>query len=163
MNSHHSYLFSISVLVLLLMAAGCAGDVEVAGLQALEPPALDGAAEVDSLEPIFRWQQFDPVSTLGAGLQKQIRDISYDFKIWSGDDGRPGALVYERRNLIAPFHRLSEPLSPSTEYYWSVRARFQLDGNDRVTEWSVRKGVGISNPRRSPIVPNPAFLHFETP
>jgi hypothetical protein len=36
-------------------------------------------------------------------------------------------------------YRIDMMLEPSTEYYWTVRARFKLDGQTRVTRWSYHK------------------------
>ncbi len=157
-----------SVLLAVLLVAGCEGSVvAVFGLQPLDPPAVRGAAEVDSLQPTFRWQPFNPDEAFGEDVQEtreRIHNITYEFKIWAGNNGRPGALIYQRRGLAVPFHSLEQPLSAMSEYFWSVRARFELGGKTRVTEWSVRLvTVSPKNTRRSPIVPNPAFLHFETP
>jgi hypothetical protein len=33
-------------------------------------------------------------------------------------------------------HKIGVPLEPASEYFWSVRARFKLDGKVRVTMWS---------------------------
>jgi len=33
-------------------------------------------------------------------------------------------------------HTIVLPLEPSSEYFWTVRARFKFDGKTRVTPWS---------------------------
>ena len=43
---------------------------------------------------------------------------------------------YDRQGLPHPRHRLEEPLEPSTEYFWSIRVRFKLDGELRLTQWA---------------------------
>ena len=89
------------VLLAVLLVAGCAGSVvAVAGLQPLDPPAVIGAAEVDSLQPTFRWQPFNPDEAFGEDAQEtreRLRNVTYDLKIWAGNKGWPGPLVYQRR------------------------------------------------------------------
>jgi hypothetical protein len=82
-------------------------------------------------------------------LLERISDVRYDLRIWASVGGGPGALVYERLGLDLPVHkeegsptvehRLDLPLSPGTEYLWSVRARFKLDGAERATRWSMNQ------------------------
>ena len=47
-----------------------------------------------------------------------------------------GDVVYAREGLPAPWHTVEQPLAPGGRYFWSVRARFELDGRERVTDWS---------------------------
>jgi len=80
-------------------------------------------------------------------------------------DYRAGDLVYERSGLELVVvtrsgdgaaaetpprayveHRIDAPLLPGTVYLWSVRARFLLDGEERVTPWSFRRSDGASRP-----------------
>ena len=49
-------------------------------------------------------------------------------------------------------------LEPSNQYLWSVRARFRIDGNMRVTEWGM---AGL--PLRNESVPNLPCFRFKTP
>ena len=42
------------------------------------------------------------------------------------------------------FHKLETPLSPAARYFWTVRARFKLDGVTRVTPWARIHGSGSS-------------------
>jgi hypothetical protein len=44
--------------------------------------------------------------------------------------------VLERRGIEGTSYRPEQPLAPDSEYVWSVRARFELDGNQRTTRWS---------------------------
>ncbi len=71
----------------------------------------------------------------------------------------PPASVYARAGIPAPSHTLEEAVQPSTKYFWTVRARFELDGQPRVTEW----GVTDSFVRRLVPVPNPFSFRFKTP
>ena len=56
--------------------------------------------------------------------------------VWEVREGSPGKLAYERRALPAPQHEMEQPLEPSTRYFWSVHARFEIGGEPRLTDWS---------------------------
>ncbi len=45
----------------------------------------------------------------------------------------PPASVYARAGIPALSHTLEEAVQPSTKNFWTVRARFELDGQPRVT------------------------------
>jgi hypothetical protein len=108
---------------------------------------------VDSLQPTLRWQPFPgehdyPVATFRIGPVGEVkpfvpvdtaivRDITYDLRIWDVLDEKPVGLAYEVERLPDPSHKLTRPLKPDTEYYWSVRARFVLNGQQRVSDWSL--------------------------
>jgi len=64
--------------------------------------------------------------------------VTYDLRIWRGmsADQFSDDLVYARDDLVNPSHEVEVPLSRGCWYFWSVRARFKLDGQTRVTEWS---------------------------
>lgn len=38
--------------------------------------------------------------------------------------------------MPTPKHKLERRLKPGTPYFWSVRARFQIGGETRLTDWS---------------------------
>jgi hypothetical protein len=139
--------------------AGCAGDtVQVFGFSPVQPAFTlrNRFPSVRSLNPTLEWQP-TPL-TVAAG---EISNVRYDVIIWKGirvrhaDDGSFGdekfsqseawisvnslATVYERHGLMESSHTVESPLEPNTEYAWSVRARFELDGETRVSEWSLVK------------------------
>jgi hypothetical protein len=77
-------------------------------------------------------------------LQK-IGDVTYDLRIWDESvevrnsvwtERWRSRIVYERRGLVAPQHTLEVPLAPGSRYYWSVRARFMVDGRSMATRWA---------------------------
>jgi hypothetical protein len=47
-------------------------------------------------------------------------------------------------------HTLETPLEPSSLYFWTVRARFELGGQVKVTDWGVSR------------VPHPSYYRFKT-
>ncbi len=72
--------------------------------------------------------------------------------------------MYSRRGLPEPWHKLEEQLAPSTKYFWTIRARFELDGLPRVTQWGVMKGRADDPPvARLPVIPSPSHYRFSTP
>lgn len=141
----------------LLVLAGCAVEAPVSGFRPVNPELtysmnvtraagdiLDWT-KVDSLQPTFRWEPFPGTHQAYDGARivpfvvvekESVRDVTYDFKIWTVARGAPRELAYEREGLTEPSHHLERPLQPDTKYYWSVRARFRLDGKPRTTEWS---------------------------
>lgn len=128
---------------------------------------LHGATpKVESLSPTLQWEAFPRRVDLDhdAGrLFQRITEIRYDLRIWKSIGGGPGELVYERLGsrlepradpALAPQapgedprppsttfveHRLECILAPATEYLWSVRARFRLDGQERASRWSMNQ------------------------
>lgn len=106
---------------------------------------------VSELQPTFRWEAFPrPVDLPGSGGDgRHFTDVSYEMSVFRAvvkrtDSVRTyvaGPLVYARKGLTEPSHRIEEPLQPCARYAWTVRARFKLDGQPRVTEWTVSTGA----------------------
>ncbi len=153
-------------LLCLALIAGC-GGIPKAGLHPENPPAEKGTfalwtdyVEVDSLQPELRWQTFPRQEDIAAdktGELKLIQELTYELRVWKTISGSSGELVYARRGLTQAHHKLEEPLEPATKYLWSVRAKFVLDGNARVTEWGMAGYV-----LRGEVVPNPSCYRFKT-
>jgi len=151
---------SISILLVFAILSGC-GGVSVVGLHPNYPPLEKKAfathcefVEVDSLQPTFQWQPFPRSADDFAG---RIQDVTYELRIWTTTQGPTGKLRYSRDGLKLPSHKLEEPLEPSIQYLWSVRARFMIDGDLRVTEWGM---AGL--PLRNESVPNLSCFRFKT-
>ena len=175
----------------LLLVAGCGagGPLPVSGLRPEYPEVrrggvfpLPATAKVHSLQPTFRWEPFSGSQDYEANKAValgRISNVTYDIKIWRP----PAELVYAREGLPEPSHTLEEPLAPRTFYYWTVRARFELDGHPRVTDWGrwkspknslktyVERTWGPNSPEvkvvrhgdRQVLVVNPMFFPFQTP
>jgi hypothetical protein len=112
-----------------------------------------------TLQPVLRWP---PVShPRGAAAadtgQGDGSRVTYDLRVWRADNGYPVTLVYERTALPESSHRIEEALEPSTDYVWSVRGRFLVDGHVRVSDWSLLQAP------RLPLVPHPFLRRFRTP
>lgn len=98
---------------------------------------------VDSLEPTFRWESFPRLKRLSqAKAESRLTDVKYDVRIFSTGVLNTwymffgGYQFHEVRGLSEPSYKLGNVLEPCHRYYWTVRARFKLDGKSRATEWS---------------------------
>jgi hypothetical protein len=122
---------------------------------------------VESVKPTLVWSPFPgkeyPVqfSKPTTFIDERIgaTNIRYDLIIWKPvnpeyvnygtvvpaypDPGRAWrsvdilSAVYERSELSGTSHSVEVALERGTEYAWSVRARFDVDGQTRVSEWSI--------------------------
>lgn len=154
----------------LTWVVGCAGTVPVSGLRPNYPEPSLKFVEVDSLQPTLSWEAFPRPIDLAVdkeGVQGRVSNVTYDLRIWRADEESPreypAEIVYERRGLREPWHTIEQPLKPSFMYFWSIRARFELDGQPRVTQWGVTEHPQCSQLGRLPIVPNPLHYRFRTP
>jgi hypothetical protein len=130
----------------LMLLTGCSYNASIHGLRPISPPVRMGAvfsgsnaqleyAVVTYLCPVFKWEPFvpPPGATSNTALPT---NITYDLRIWEVRGDSPGDLVFETKALPAPQHKLERPLKPATRYFWSVRARFEIGGETRLTDWS---------------------------
>jgi hypothetical protein len=155
---------SVSIAIIV---ASC-GREPVTGLIPKYPPVkvksfslFSEFVEVDSLRPTFQWQPFLPSAIAPfkeIAITEAIENITYELRIWRTAAGELSKLVYERRDLKSPCHRLETSLSPDTRYYWSVRAHFKLNGRPCLTQWSLA-GYALLNEA----VPNVSCLRLRTP
>lgn len=154
---------------LLFLAVACTHPLPAAGLRPL--PLLMGgwtrglvARQVDSLQPTLRWEAFPRPEDLTAdtdGRLANARRVTYELRIWRAEGEAPGELVYVRADLTEPVHTLDTPLVPDTLYLWTVRARFDLDGQPRVTLWAVLMRTR-SDARRT-LLPPSDYYQLRTP
>ncbi len=123
--------------------------------------------EEASLQPTFRWGWFTPLGekgTDGPGPLGGIRDPTYDLKMWRADTNNlPGELIYRREGIPTSPHTIDQPLEPATKYFWTVRARFDLDGQTRVTPWAVTRYRSGYAPSTLDRITNPFYYYFTTP
>ena len=92
---------------------------------------------VDGLRPTFRWQGFPRDTDITAAPEKmgRVRNVRYDLIIAPEQNMAPGKIVYRRDGLTDSVHTIQKTLKANARYFWTVRARFDLDGRERVTEW----------------------------
>jgi hypothetical protein len=90
---------------------------------------------VASLQPTFEWEAFpgpDDREWIGDG---SVENITYELRITrAGETRHPVAL--EHRGVSGLAYTPETPLEPNTAYDWSVRARYEFQGEKRVTPWS---------------------------
>jgi len=107
-----------------------------------------GLVMVDGIQPTLRWEAFPRPHDLpsGTAAASRVSDVSYELRLYRS---RPFVEVplltkvlsaeteiYSRTGLIDPYHRVEANLDHCAVYFWTVRARFRLDGVPRVTEWT---------------------------
>lgn len=105
-------------------------------------------SRVDKLQPTLRWTAFPREldrEKLDPAILRKIGNVTYDLRIWDvstdvrnqlGSEHRRNRIVYERTGLTAPEHALEVPLAPNSQYFWSMRARFVIDGRLMTTRWA---------------------------
>src|SRR5436309_5071565 len=143
--------------LVFLSLAACAAPLDVVGLRPLSPPPCDLAPKLESLQPTLRWEPCPRPMDLEAdrvGWVSGVRHVTYELRIWRGVRVRqryqevdPAELVYSRSALAIPEHLVEMELASDTQYLWSVRARFELDGQPRGTPWGVTRRWPSSSKR----------------
>lgn len=133
------------------------------GLAPLYPRAsfgrlIYGMAKIDSLRPTLCWQSFprgtDFMAAPDEMVMGRVKNVRYDLIIAQAGNHD---VVYRREGLLDAMHTIETSLSPSSHYLWSVRARFEFDGREQVTEWgSFQYGEQVVTPSRE-------SYSFETP
>lgn len=143
---------------------------------------------IDTLRPTFRWERFDQVRD--PFFSTRMEAVTYELRLWkvgkefsgvlqeSGPwigtgrddykyswmygcrDTDPGELVYSRQGIGQPEHTVETPLDPDSQYFWSVRAHFTLDGRRRATEWSQQLPHTSSVSQFKPTCLLPATFHL---
>ncbi|HEX5804410.1 MAG TPA: hypothetical protein VFY24_15440, partial [Azospira sp.] len=120
------------------------------GLAPLEPPTRGTLTGDDSFigrvfewyaadgsQPRLRWQAFPRPGDIAAAADEMARvsNVRYDLLIAREANMAPAEIVYRREGLTQPEHTVAGGLQPGERYFWTVRARFELDGRQRLTEW----------------------------
>lgn len=110
--------------------------------------SFNQAIQVDSLRPALRWQPFSKAGGLATERAlpwDRLSNVRYQLRLYRarevitkfGDNvWVPGELALSRNGLAVARHELQTPLVACAKYFWTVRARFDLDGQSRVTEWA---------------------------
>lgn len=114
-----------------------------------------------STRPTLSWQAFPRDADIAAAPEDMaaVRDVRYDLIIAQERNMTPGEIVYWREGLPNNSHTLTQSLKPDTRYFWSVRARFKLNGRERVTEWG-----GVNLPALEWFTaPSTGSYRFKTP
>jgi hypothetical protein len=117
--------------------------------------------EVESVRPTLRWQSFPRASDSAAqpAEMSRVTNVRYDLAVARERNGAPAEVVYRRDALPAAEHRLEESLAHATRYFWTVRARFELDGRTQLTEWSGTRAASDTHVA----APSQHSFRFRTP
>ena len=123
-------------------------------------------AELTSLPPTLKWEPFPrdkDIETDSKGVLNKIKDITYELKVWRGNDWTPRELIYHRSGIAVPEHLVDTAMQSGIEYYWAVRAHFKLDGQERLTRWSYSRipWSGPEDPCRENIIPLNHYHRFK--
>lgn len=110
-----------------------------AGVLPTDPPPGFFVPIVPSSRPTFRWNRFPQDTDLNAEVKEtgQIKNVSYDLFIAELHGSKPET-VYQRSGITQTYHTVELQLNRKTSYIWSVRARFELNNRQRITEWGRR-------------------------
>jgi hypothetical protein len=113
-------------------------------------------ANVGSVTPTLAWESLPRTlqAELFAGPAPRARNLVYEVRILDGElQGtaifRAARVVRSYNNLVEPKVEVAQRLYPCQHYFWTVRARFELDGRQRATEWSgayIKTYVGEVDP-----------------
>lgn len=92
---------------------------------------------VDELRPRIRWEAFPRRGDVAQQPEAMARvtDVRYELIVAREENMAPGDVVFRRDGIAVPETSLDDSLRPDSRYFWTVRARFDLDGRTRVTEW----------------------------
>ena len=121
---------------------------------------------LDSPQPTLRWEPFPRPGDIAVDtchVLAQITRVSYDLRIWRNIDGYPVELVYTRDALPSTVHRIERSLQTGQAYFWSIRARFALADQTRVTEWSrieLPRPLGVPASSNANIYPDARSYRF---
>jgi hypothetical protein len=129
----------IALVLLGASLAGCA-PAGLAGLAPINPPWPG----YPSVHPELQWE---PLTAGERDPRFTIEDVRYDLRVY---DGR--SMIYSVEGLTAPRHRIDMDLRRDTDYWWTVRARFRLNGAPRRTDWIQSDEFRNREARIAPVV-----------
>lgn len=111
---------------------------------------------VGTTTPLLAWEKLPSTvrAELFEGASPRARNIRYDVQVFDAGPFLPDSdMIAARRvvrryaDLTVPEVRVEETLTPCAYYFWTVRARFELDGRQRSTEWSGAYQLDGADPR----------------
>lgn len=126
-------------------------------------PINPANGEFPSTQAALRWQAFPRADDFALAPEdmRRVKNVRYDLFVVERQN--PNTIIFQREGIPIPEQALETPLRSGTKYEWSVRARFELDGRERVTEWS-GLGMGLIPKFYRQYVPPLGYLYpFETP
>lgn len=95
--------------------------------------------EVNSLRPTLTWEPFPRPSDISAAPEtmSRIKRVRYDLIVAREKNLAPEEIVYQKQGLTKNGHTLDIALRSNCRYFWTVRARFELDGQEYLSDWGV--------------------------
>lgn len=95
--------------------------------------------EVNSLRPTLTWEPFPRPSDISAEPEtmSRVQRVTYDLIVAREKNLAPEEIVYEKQGLTKNGHTLDIALGSNSRYFWTVRARFELDGQQYISDWGV--------------------------
>ncbi len=160
---------AVAIFATLTLFTGCAPNSLIIGLMPIEPKHHPTKfKETDSLQPLLKWAPLtiEAIKERGDKDADKISDITYDLRIWKVTNNFMDLPVYTRHSLTEPQHKVEIKLRPETDYFWSVRARYKLDGRTRITDWSFAPATYANQLTVSDVrnrIPPPYMYRFRTP
>ncbi len=143
-----------------VVAAGCA--VPQNGLRA---EGGRGETRVSSADRMLRWEAFPrerDASVFGKDQQRRIANVRYELRVWRnparGHAHATGGTIEEPLTLTglrSPEWRVPLEFEAGVEHRWAARARFELDGRTRVTQWT---GLGYGPVAPEELSMRPTFV-----
>lgn len=99
---------------------------------------VDKSTTINNLQPRLQWQAFPRPSDIANAPNdmNRIRNVSYDLRVKKMVKHESIDVIYEVDRLPNNEYQIKEPLDAGSWYFWTVRARFELDGREWVTPWS---------------------------
>lgn len=101
--------------------------------------------EINEVKPQLAWESFPQPWDVSMSDQRMPGNVSYEIEIYSTKFKKQKfmvipqyeikQLVYHRDNIKQPQHKVEIELDPCTTYFWRVRAKFNMEGVPRITEW----------------------------
>lgn len=141
----------ILILLIGVNLPGCAYPPKISGFRpvypemVVTPKSLMTWIEVDSLTPTLRWQPYpgehqdaldsEAVPFILEDLA-EISDKQYDLFIAEIQEDMSLTPTYEAERLSQPYHTVEKALKPDAKFIWSIRARYKINGQARLSEWS---------------------------
>ena len=110
---------------------------KLSGILADDSLFLTNWTTVESLRPTLSWQAFPRGIDFAAAAEEMgsVKNVRYDLVVAREHNLAPAEVVYRREVLKEAMHTIEIPLKPATRYFWTVRARFEFEGRERVTVW----------------------------
>ncbi len=116
------------IFILIIVLLGISACWSHSGLKPIYPQAMTSPVVTDSVQPTLRWKS---VSDSNASYDVIIYDV-LKTETSATNPRMVGKIVYYREGIKEPQHKIEEPVSSDTEYFWSIRSRT----GEKVSDWS---------------------------